>query len=43
MDLRWKLGVLGKIGAFRKNECAKGATGVKIGLQWKHSVLKGLW
>ena len=28
-DLRWKLGLLGKIGAFRENECAKGATGVK--------------
>ena len=28
-DLRWKLGLLGKIGAFRKNESAQGVTGVK--------------
>ena len=25
-----------------ENECAKGAIGVKIGLLWKISVLKGL-
>ena len=28
-NLRWKLGLLGKIGAFRKNDSAQGATGVK--------------
>ena len=41
-DLRWKLGLLGKIRAFRENECAKMATGVKTGLLWKITVLKGL-
>ena len=41
-DLRWKLGLLGKIEAFRENGYAKGATGVKTGLLWKVSVLKGL-
>ena len=35
MDLRWKLGLLSKIGAFRENECEKGAVGVKTGLLWK--------
>ena len=28
-NLRWKLGLLGKIGAFKKNDSAQGATGVK--------------
>ena len=27
-DLRWKVVVLGRIGAFRENECIKGATAV---------------
>ena len=42
INLRWKLGLLGKIGAFRESDCAKRDTWVKIGLLWKISVLKGL-
>ena len=34
--------LLGKIGTFRENECAKGATGVKTGFLRKISVMRGL-
>ena len=39
-DLRWKLGLLGKIGAFRKNDSAQGATGVKQGFCKKSVCLR---
>ena len=39
-DLRWKLGLLGKIGAFWKNESAQGATEVKQGFCKKSVCLR---
>ena len=39
-NLRWKLGLLGIIGAFRKNDSAQGATGVKQGFCKKSVCLR---
>ena len=39
-DLKWKLGRLGKIGAFMKNDSAQGATRGKTGLGKKSVCLR---
>ena len=40
-DLKWKLGLWGKIGAFRNNESAQRATGVEQGFCKTSMCLRG--
>ena len=41
-DLRWKVGVLGKIGAFRENTCTEGVTVVKMAFV-ENQCAEGTW